>query len=44
MIFSCSSDSKLELVKPARLEVGDTIAFCAPSGSMMILFSETGDI
>ena len=32
MIFSCSSDSKLELVKPARLEVGDTIAFCAPSG------------
>ena len=32
MIFSCSSESKLELVKPARLEVGDTIAFCAPSG------------
>ena len=32
MIFSCSSESKLELLKPARLEVGDTIAFCAPSG------------
>ena len=32
MIFSCGSESKLELVKPARLEVGDTIAFCAPSG------------
>ena len=32
VIFSCSSESKLELVKPARLEVGDTIAFCAPSG------------
>ena len=32
MIFLTSSDSKLELVKPARLEVGDTIAFCAPSG------------
>ena len=32
MISSCSLESKLELVKPTRLEVGDTIAFCAPSG------------
>ena len=31
-IISCSSESKSNFTKPPRLEVGDTIAFCAPSG------------
>ena len=31
-IISCSSESKSNFIKPHRLEVGDTIAFCAPSG------------
>ena len=31
-IFSCSSDSSLIMQKPPALLVGDTIAFCAPSG------------
>ena len=30
--ISCSSESKSNFIKPHRLEVGDTIAFCAPSG------------
>jgi len=31
-IFSCSSDSSSIMQKPPALLVGDTIAFCAPSG------------
>ena len=31
-IFSCSSDSPSIMQKPPALLVGDTIAFCAPSG------------
>ena len=31
-IFSCSSDSSSIMQKPTALLVGDTIAFCAPSG------------
>ena len=31
-IFSCSSDSSSFMQKPPALLVGDTIAFCAPSG------------
>ena len=31
-IFSCSSDSSSIMLKPPALLVGDTIAFCAPSG------------
>jgi len=31
-IFSCSSDSSSIIGKPPALLVGDTIAFCAPSG------------
>ena len=30
--ISCFPESKSEFIKPNRLEVGDTIAFCAPSG------------
>ena len=30
--LSCSSDADLIMKKPRALTVGDTIAFCAPSG------------
>ena len=32
LFISCFPESKSEFIKPNRLEVGDTIAFCAPSG------------
>ena len=31
-IISCNPESESDFIKPNRLEVGDTIAFCAPSG------------